>query len=226
MTGVGWGGGGRWFVTCYDLFSFNWHLTLFTFQLASRSWLRVLKAFLSHDVSGQGWQWERTALCRWQRASNKRKRKWTCRIKVRPHLCQNSKHTQKNISSNMCWLWMKRLLCCRGQILYTHAKTSLEHRAATTNSLSQNIYATALCETQSQFPLFPRISRLSVSHHNERLYWGFGRLGALYESVLSCLMWQIAVGFMDDVPQAELSVGLSFWAELKFNMTLGQHLWC
>lgn len=46
------------------------------------------------------------------------------RIKI-----QNT-HTQKNMSSNMCWLWMKRLLCCQSHILYTHAKT----RAATTNS--------------------------------------------------------------------------------------------
>lgn len=39
-------------------------------------------------------------------------------------------------------------------ILYAHAKGGLQYRAAATDSLGRNIYATALCETQPQF--FPR----------------------------------------------------------------------
>lgn len=74
------------------------------------------------------------------------------------HQLKFKTHTQKKEKSwngsNMCWLWMKRLLCCSSHILYAHAKGGLQYRAAATDSLGRNIYATALCETQPQF--FPR----------------------------------------------------------------------
>lgn len=74
-------------------------------------------------------------------------------LKFKTHTHTQKKEKSRN-GSNMCWLWMKRLLCCSSHILYAHAKGGLQYRAAATDSLGRNIYATALCETQPQF--FPR----------------------------------------------------------------------